>query len=77
VTREQRWRRQARDLAGRFSEVMPWHRWPTPALYRWDPTGPSVSDQGDALERASRRRWLESFPAEATELELRALDGDR
>ena len=77
VTREQRWRRQARDLAGRFSAVMPWHRWPTPALYSWDPAGPSVSEQGEAQELASRRRWLASFPAEATELELRALDGDR
>ena len=55
VSIEQRWRRQHRDLVGRFSVVMPWTRWPTPALYSWDPAGPSVADQVVALERGSRR----------------------
>jgi len=55
VSREQRWRRQRRDRAGRFGVVRPWTRWPTPALYSWDPAGPSVADQVVALERGARR----------------------
>lgn len=78
VTREQRWRRQARDLAGRFSVLMPWHRWPTPALYSWDPAGPSVTDQAAALALESRiRAGLAGYPAEASESELRLMAGDR
>lgn len=77
VTLEQRWRRQARTKTGQFDRLRSWIHWPTPALYSWDPAGPSVAQQSIDLEAASRRRWLESFPAEASELELRALDGDR
>jgi hypothetical protein len=77
AAREQRWRRQLRTKTGQFSVVMPWTRWPTPAAYSFDPVGPSVADQVDELEAADRRRWCDSFPAEAPELELRALDGDR
>jgi hypothetical protein len=76
ATLEQRWRRQARTKTGQFSQLRPWTHWPTPALYSWDPVGPSVADQVDELEGADRRRWLASFP-DAPELELRALDGDR
>lgn len=76
ASREQRWRRQARDLAGRFSVVMPWTHWPTPALYSWDPAGPSVADQVDELERVSR--WRAGLAGDVAELDLRALwGGDR
>jgi hypothetical protein len=77
AAREQRWRRQSRDLVGRFSAVMPWTRWPTPRVYAFDPVGPSVADQVAALEAIDRRRWVAAFPPDAPELELRALDGDR
>jgi len=74
VAREQRWRRQARTDTGQFSSVMPWTHWPTPALYSWDPAGPSVADQVDALERVSR--WRNGL-ADVSESELRLLDGNR
>lgn len=78
ATRAQLWRRQLRDQrTGQFSQLRPWIHWPAPALYAWQTPGPSVAEQIDELEAASRRRWLASFPADAPELELRALDGDR
>ena len=75
AAREQRWRRQHRDPDGRFAQLRPWTAWPTPALYSWDPAGPSVNDQVDALERVSR--WRAGLVGDVVELELRALDGDR
>jgi hypothetical protein len=41
VEREQRWRRMLRGHTGRFLVRLPWWRWPTPALYRFVPAGPS------------------------------------
>lgn len=35
--REQRWRRLARDDAGRWLGLMQWWRWPFPRVYRWEP----------------------------------------
>ncbi len=75
VAREQRWRRQRRDPAGRFGATLPWTRWPTPALYSWDPAGPSVDEQITTLERVSR--WRAGLIGDVAELELRGLDGDR
>jgi hypothetical protein len=72
---EQRWRRQARTKTGQFSAVMPWTRWPTPALYSWDPAGPSVADQVDELERVDR--WRRGLAGDVAESELRLLDGNR
>lgn len=75
VALEQRWRRQRRDPAGRFGAVMPWTRWPTPELYRWDPAGPSVADQIVAQERVNR--WRAGLLGDVAESELRLLDGNR
>jgi hypothetical protein len=75
AAREQRWRRQRRDPAGRFGARLPWTRWPTPELYSWDPAGPSVAEQIEAQERVTR--WRAGLVGDVGELELRALDGDR
>jgi hypothetical protein len=80
---EQRWRRLARDARGRFVALLPWYRWPTPELYRFEPSRPGWADleaaEAAAHNRAVRlRRGLERDDvAPETELEARAAWGDR
>lgn len=65
---EQRWRRMARDAGGRFAFLLPWYRWPTPEVYRFEPSAPGWADHQIRAERG-----LEDW----TEAELRAAWGDR
>ena len=88
ATFEQRWRRLARDEGGRFAFLLPWHRWPTPAVYRFEPSQPGWFDAEAAAIAAHNRRIREdrglaaasvytSDLADWTESEARAAWGDR
>lgn len=77
---EQRWRRLERDAFGRFGRLLPWYRWPTPALYRFEPSRPSALDleAQRALEHNRRIRIARGLERpEEPELVLRAMWGDR
>ena len=74
---EQRWRRQHRDERGRFGSLLPWHRWPTPAMYSFEPSHSSTLDRHAADVAAHNHRVRVARELAWSESELRAAWGDR